>query len=211
MNLEELVEILKHAQHELPGEQSHLDVIPVNRLLNSQIADTSNYRKSAVAIYLFGENSSVKTILIERPEYDGHHSKQISFPGGKAEPEDIDLVHTALREGFEEIGVKQSASRLILPMSQVHIPVSRFSIQPYLFHLERKPILFPDSREVARIVEFDIKRLLDDEILIKKDLGIGNGLIQKDIPGYLVDEDTFVWGATGMILSELKSLLRRYY
>jgi 8-oxo-dGTP pyrophosphatase MutT (NUDIX family) len=193
----------------LPGESAHQALIPLARPLNSQIIDSHEFRSSAVAIYLFEENQMVKSLLIERPEYNGHHSKQIAFPGGKMESTDASLEATARRESWEEIGIPTDSGELITALTPVHIPVSRFTVQPYLFHLNSPPQLRPDPREVQRIIQFDPLQLLRNDKIQLVQVKTGLGVKQNNIPAFQYDAETIIWGATAMILSELKVLVER--
>ena len=93
-------------QKPLPGVEAQFEMAHVKRekvLANSY--ESQNYRPSAVLILLFpNEQNQISVLLIERMTYNGHHSGQIAFPGGKAEQTDVDLQATALREFFEETG-----------------------------------------------------------------------------------------------------------
>jgi 8-oxo-dGTP pyrophosphatase MutT (NUDIX family) len=116
---------------DLPGEHSHQKMSPLNRPLTSDaLKNTSNYRESAVAIVLFESNNQIECILTQRPEYDGSHSGQVSFPGGKKEDTDEHLEATARRECKEEIGVELSLENYLGELSPVYIPVSRFLVLP---------------------------------------------------------------------------------
>lgn len=209
MTFAELTAFLKSIEtHSLPGEDAHFDVLPINRPISSTILDLTGYRNSAVALYLFERGNSVRMTLIQRPIYDGPHSNQIALPGGKQDPGDPDLIYTALREGMEEIGQNPNECEFILPLTPVHVPISKFSIHPMIFQLAKAPIYVPDAREVARVFDFELEHLLRDDILQRRDLDLGSGFIRKNIPGFHIDNETFVWGATAMILSEFRSLLR---
>ena len=209
MTLAELAAYLKTVpQHELPGEKAHLAVLPVNRPISSSILELSEYRNSAVALYLFERDGRVYLTLIQRPKYDGYHSNQIALPGGKQDPGDPDLIYTALREGMEEIGQNPSDCEFILPLTTVHVPVSKFSIHPMVFLLPYPPIYIPDAREVARVLDLEIACLLREDIIQRRDLDLGSGFIRKNIPGFHIDHETFVWGATAMILAEFRELIR---
>ena len=90
----------------LPGLDAQLQMasgVRVKAVKNS-MPDTSKARIGAVLIALFPDkNGIVRTVLMKRPDYDGTHSGQVSFPGGKVEEEDVDIVATALREAEEEL------------------------------------------------------------------------------------------------------------
>lgn len=195
---------------QLPGQEAHLEVVPFNRIISAEQLKTSGeYRESAVGILLFESNNSIHSILIQRPTYNGTHSNQIAFPGGKMDPTDIDLEFTARRECKEEINIPHDKGELLGSLTSVYIPVSGFKVQPHLFFLDSLPELVPDPREVDQILTFDIFDLLKDNIIQKTDIQLTNGVKQKDVP-YFAIEDKIVWGATAMMLSELRAILRKF-
>ena len=92
----------------LPGEQAHALLMPVNRPFTSSILNSGiAYRDCGVGVILYPELNSIYCVLIKRQEYEGIHSAQISFPGGKMDKDDVDLEFTARRECFEEINFFQ--------------------------------------------------------------------------------------------------------
>lgn len=196
-------------QTELPGERAHTPLMPVNRPYSSAaIKQAIDARKSAVAIVLFPKASSIHSILIERPYYQGIHSKQISFPGGKMDPEDLNLEYTARRECFEEVCLPINSSINIGNLSDVYIPVSNFVVKPFVFYVEELPELIPDHREVEQIITFDVLDLTKEEVVKKTDISLQSGLIHREVP-YFDIHGHVVWGATGMMLSELREIIRR--
>ncbi len=196
-------------EHGLPGEQAHRLLMPVKRPLSSVAkANTSNYRESAVGIVLHPGDDAMQCILIKRPSYIGAHGGQISFPGGKRDATDIDLEFTARRECFEEIALPHTHAQLIQPLTEVFIPVSKFSVQPYVFFAEDLPELIPDQREVEEIIHFDVAHLLHDKNIATTSIPLQTGLTIKDVP-YFDIHGHIVWGATAMMLAELKVILER--
>lgn len=192
---------------DLPGEISHLPLMPLSRPLSSNAkARSTTYRESGVGIILHPKGDSVECILIERPPYDGAHGGQISFPGGKRDQSDIDLEFTARRECFEEVGLPIGYGEKVLALTEVFIPVSDFLVQPFIFFVKELPTLFPDNREVKSIISFDLFSLLDDTLLKRKTIKLQNGISIKNIPYFDIQEHV-VWGATAMILSEVKAIL----
>ena len=121
-------EVLKKG---LPGDDAHQNLLPMKRLsARNAIAEKKEYRKSAVAIVLYVAKDTIQSILIQRPSYDGIHGGQVSFPGGKVDASDKDLIETAIRECHEEINQILTKEDLIGELSPVYIPVSNFMVQP---------------------------------------------------------------------------------
>jgi hypothetical protein len=78
------------------------------------------------------DNGVIRTVLMKRSDYDGTHSGQISFPGGKVEDVDVDIVATALREAEEEVNIKPSEVRVIGQLTELYISPSNFLVHPIL-------------------------------------------------------------------------------
>lgn len=203
--LHQLSEQLK----DLPGEKAHADLMPLNRPFTSDaLKRNPNYRQSAVALIFYPENAVIKSILTQRPNYEGAHGGQISFPGGKRDDTDPNLEFTARREAFEEINLPIEAGIYLGKMSEIYIPPSNFLVEPHLFYVNHLPPLIPDEREVASIIHFNIHDLLEPAILKSEDMKFGDGFTRKNVP-YLDIQGNKVWGATGMILAELRQLISR--
>lgn len=193
----------------LPGEEAHQALMPLRRSLSSVAkAESTSYRESAVGIVIYPKNETIQCLLIRRPSYDGAHSGQISFPGGKRDSNDFDLEFTARRECVEEIGLPHHHSTLIHPLTEVFIPVSNFLVQPYLFFCDNLPDLIPDEREVAEIISFDLFELTRFSEIPRTIIKINSSLKVKDVPYFDIDGH-IVWGATAMMLGEMKVLLER--
>ncbi len=145
-------------------------------------------------------------ILTERATYEGMHSGEVSFPGGKVEPGDADLEATALREAEEEVGLDPAAAEVevIGRLDPLRIPVSSFSITPVLGIARRSPELQAFESEVARIIWAPLDAFLPDapvEIVERqvRDWPLRYG-------GYRID-GLHVWGATARILGQLGALV----
>lgn len=202
--------LLKHIKQNiakgLPGEAAHQKMAPTNRPISSlAIQNKSDYKESAVAVIIHNWNNEAHIILTERQTYKGAHSGQISFPGGKREIHDENLLITAIRETNEEIGLFIPEKDLISPLTQVYIPVSNFLVKPYLFITECNHDLSPDIREVKEIIHFPLKELLDNNSISTMEVKFPNGMIQKNIPCFKYDNKK-IWGATALILNELKEI-----
>lgn len=195
-------------QEKLPGEASHLEMAPVGRPISSLARkETDFYKESAVSVILFPKGDDVHFYLMQRHVYEGAHSGQVSFPGGKKEESDPNLIYTATRETFEEIGVKLSSQHLVGELTSVFIPVSKFNMQSFVFCLEEEPSLVIDSYEVESLFSISVNELLNDENRRKVTIPLGNGQVLKEVPCFYLNEK-IVWGATALVLNELKVMLR---
>ncbi len=196
-------------QSELPGEEAHKPMMPINRPLSSNaLKEAVNVKESAVAVMLFEENGVKHCTLIQRPSYDGSHSGQVSFPGGKKEIEDENLAFTAIRECWEEVGIQLLDNHLIGKLTSVYIPVSNFHVEPFLFFYPEKPEFTPDEREVESIFTITMDDLLDDANISTMEFKVSNAVTMKNIPCFQIGEKQ-IWGATALILNELKFILKK--
>jgi len=191
----------------LPGEESHLEVSPLGRLKSSEaLKSVQSFRKSAVSLVLFEDASSLKSILIQRSVYKGAHSGQISLPGGKWEEFDKDLRTTALRECEEEVGIPKAELIDLGVLTPVYIPVSNFSMIPYVFFHPSTPQLIIDPKEVADTIVFDLKDICDEGALKLTSVFVSPKQTLTNVPCFVIN-DRVVWGATALVLNEFRRLL----
>jgi 8-oxo-dGTP pyrophosphatase MutT (NUDIX family) len=200
--------IPKIVTQQLPALAAHIKMAPQERVasLDPQYYASSNPRQSAVMMLFYPKNDQATLVLIKRNTYPGIHSAQISFPGGKAETYDESLTHTALRETWEEIGVLQTDIDVVMPFTQIYIPPSNFLVAPFLGIAALQPDFKPNPLEVQEIIELPLADLLDDSIIVNTDLKTSY-LPNVTVPAFKVGEH-IVWGATAMILSELKETIK---
>lgn len=191
----------------LPGPGAQYLMAPLHRQrIEVETLRVEQFRPSAVMI-LFCEDAEGRIFipLIERMSYNGAHSAQISLPGGKREKEDHDLQQTAIRECREEIGI--GPSEVLGPLTKLYIPVSNFVVQPYLGICSVKdPAVKVQEREVKTLLRLPLDDLLNDSLVEEGTIDLFDNLQVKS-PWFNVQGHK-VWGATAMILSELKQLIR---
>jgi 8-oxo-dGTP pyrophosphatase MutT (NUDIX family) len=168
--------------------------------------DMSQARVGGVLIALYPLNGNVHTVLMKRPDYIGAHSGQVSFPGGKKEPNDPDIVTTALREAQEEVAISPQDVQVLGQLTELYIPASNFLVHPVIGLLDHVPHLIPDAHEVERILLPNLAHFLRSDIVGEKVIPIRENLTVR-APYYDVEGQT-VWGATAMIISEFAQVLR---
>lgn len=193
-------------QKPMPGEEAQFLMAPFNRQRIQQIdPEKYNPKKSAVLILLFPVENCIYTVLIQRPVYEGIHSGQAAFPGGKFEEIDIDLEQTALRETFEEVGVPSNDIEIIGQLTDLYINPSNFLVSPFIGFVNKQPDFIMDAYEVQKIITVDLFSLNDAGIKSEKTITHSNGYKIKT-PYYEIDGLT-VWGATAMMISELNVIV----
>jgi 8-oxo-dGTP pyrophosphatase MutT (NUDIX family) len=211
MNFDEFCEIaLKLKNLPLPGEESHYKMSPAERiqwLKQNNIKTINPKRAGVMALFYPDVYMQTRLLLILRKTYEGVHSNQIGFPGGKVEKQDKDLMHTALRETHEEVGVPPSSVQVIRELSEVYIPPSNFMVQPFMGIYPNPQPFVPQEDEVEQVVEAYVKDFLDDANLIEELLSTSYAK-SINVPAYKLNGYT-VWGATAMMLSEIRELLRQ--
>jgi len=172
----------------------------VNDEVSKDLTIKNNAIKAAVVVIIYKNTIGQSVLyLIERNTYDGHHSGQMALPGGKMDQGDENLIDTALREVYEEIGVQLESDQLF-PLSPQWIHVSNHWVQPFYTIVYEKPIFTLNKREINCIFEIPISSFKDSNTLAFQELQIlGNKVIS---PKYLNDGKE-IWGATAIILYQL--------
>lgn len=189
---------------QLDAQASHAKMSPVERmdLVRKLHPDHQNPQKAAVMVLIYPKNEEAHLVLIVRPSYPGVHSSQVSFPGGKAEATDTSFLQTALRECDEEVGVEAQKVNFIKQLHSVYIPPSNFLMHPFLGFSNETLSFIPQVSEVQRILEVPLRFFLQDASLTSQKMNTSYG-IQIKVPGWDFEQH-FIWGATAMVLSELK-------
>ncbi len=206
---EHFVRNLKDASAgELPGWQAQQNMAPEHRLKPEAWEQyKSTARLGGVLVLFYPHNDAVHTVFIQRPTYEGVHSGQIAFPGGKKEDDDENLIQTALREAWEEVGVMPQQVEVIRPLSELYIPPSNFLVTPVMGISYTRPEFVPQVSEVDAILETDLKILIDPNIAAVRQITIRDGM-KLDSPSYDLG-GRIIWGATAMMISELNALLKK--
>lgn len=163
--------------------------------------------KKAAVLALFYPNTQGETcfLLTLRANYNGVHASQISFPGGKFDSADNSLKNTALREAQEEVGICPDDVYIFKQMTDVFIPPSNFMVTPFLGLLDYTPILMKNE-EVEENIDVLLRDLLSENTCTTT---VVTTSYAENIPVPCFNLSNFmVWGATAMMLNEIKVLLK---
>ena len=199
---------LKNAfKRDLPGIAAHDLVMSYPRpSVEEMLESNKETRVSAVVFLLYPKSGQWHFLLLKRHEYAGVHSGQVGFPGGSLNLGENEK-QAALRELHEESGLLISEKDLISALTPLYIPPSNFIVYHYAGLISQEPTWRFDPDEVKRGIEVPLKELvrtnnLKDQMV--KMSGTGISIKVKSFPF----GNEIVWGATAMILSECKEILK---
>jgi 8-oxo-dGTP pyrophosphatase MutT (NUDIX family) len=201
--------IVKVTKMELPGETVQFKMAPIERLQElKRVAREKNTAKKAGVMSLFypSEDFETRLILILRKTYKGVHSAQVGFPGGKLEDGDETIQDTALRETEEEVGISRETISVLKKLTEIYIPPSNFFVQPFLGITTELPKFVPQEKEVEALIEVSLRDFMDDVNVITQTLSTSYAE-SIDVPAFKLNGH-IVWGATAMMLNEVRELLK---
>lgn len=201
-------QIVKIKKMELPGQEVQLKMAPVERLreLSVQAKQQNSARKAAVmALFYPDQNEETHLVLILRKKYKGVHSAQVGFPGGKLESDDASMMAAALRETEEEIGVSVKEIEVVRDLSEIYIPPSNFFVKPFLGITHATPKFVAEEKEVEEIIEVKLEEFLDNGC-VTTDILTTSYALELEVPAFKLS-GYIVWGATAMMLNELREML----
>ncbi|HWA33983.1 MAG TPA: CoA pyrophosphatase [Cyclobacteriaceae bacterium] len=190
----------------LPGAAAHepMRATPSGNL-RPDFQHKSAPRPGSVLILLYPDEGKIKFPLTKRAEYNGAHSGQVSFPGGKSEGSES-RISTALREGEEEIGINKSEIKVIGQLTEFFVIPSNFIITPVVAYQPSKPVFRPDPFEVVRVLEASVEDILDEASIRIKEITAAK-VYQLMAPHFVVEHE-IVWGATAMMLNEFRMVVK---
>lgn len=203
LNFDLLAERLKQP---LPGAQAHepLRAVPTG-LIKPKFEHSLPPRLGGVVMLIYEEEGILKFPLTKRPDYLGTHGGQISLPGGKAEPGETQ-IETALREAEEEIGVPRHDIEVLGTLTEFFVVPSNFLVTPVVGLLKQPPNFIPDPKEVVKILHGSINELIKPDAVKVKEI-MAARMFPMQAPHFEIEGEV-VWGATAMMLNELRLVLR---
>lgn len=154
--------------------------------------------EAAVLVPLFMDGGELHAVFTKRQEDLRRHPGEISFPGGRRDPVDADLLATALREAEEEIGLPAATVEIVGALQPTPTIATGYAVYPFVGVISSGFAWTPSAREVAEVIELSLSALR---------AGYGRRrLVRRGQPfrtdTYLVG-DHLIWGATARILSDL--------
>jgi len=195
-------EILK----KLPGTEVQWEMASSDRMVrNFPRTPGPDASIAAVLILLYPYKGSIHTVFMQRHNYPGVHGGQISFPGGKEEVSDKDIIHTALREAEEETGADPSRISVIGTLTPLFIPVSNILVTPVVGWTDVRPDFSHQEEEVVFLFDAELRRFLNTDIIKIKPFEIRGEMIDVKYFDY---DGHVIWGATAMILNELLAVIK---
>lgn len=198
------IEMLRsRLQDPLPGTGAQLSMAPRLRRDPRVIqVDDKDCRDGAVLVLLFPLAGDPATVLTVRHADLTQHAGQVSFPGGRRDPDEM-LAETVVREAYEEIGLESDELTLLGTLTPLYIPPSNFCVYPFVGTTDRRPEYEPHDAEVEQILEVPIAHLLQPKTRVEEEWDLRGERVTVpyyDVAGYKV------WGATAMVLAELVAL-----
>lgn len=197
-----ITRIKKQLTEKLPGYAAQIKLAPEGR---DMFAEQTKKTNAAILILIFkNDQDRLSTIFMKRPTYNGHHSGQISFPGGKYESEDQTIKQTAIRETVEEIGISKEKIEIIGQLTDLYIPVSNFLVHPFVAIYTDTPLFSIDPSEVQYTISSPLSDLIELPIHHKQ---MSHEDRTFNSPYFSINNEV-VWGATAMILNEFIEIIK---
>jgi len=194
----------KHKSNMRRCEKDFID--QVRKILNTRnrrIIEQPPLARAAVLVPLFKKGEDCHIVFTTRSDNVRYHKGEISFPGGVFDEKDLELQQTALREAFEEIGLKESDVQIIGVLDDI-ITVTQFIVTPFVglfpypYPFELSPI------EIAELIEVPLSALLDEDCFSEREIIRGT---RKEVVLAYQYEKHIIWGATARILKQFLDLI----
>lgn len=190
----------------LPGLDAQLRMAPRPRSGWDPSRIPDGLRDAAALVLLYPGDGGAYLPLTVRSGGLRNHNGQVSLPGGGVDAGET-IEHAALREAAEEIGIDPASVQVLGRLTRLHIPVSGYLLHPIVGVTEGRPAFEPDEREVARLMEIPLERLLEPAAVRRewRTLERAGKTVEVDVPYFDLDGEK-VWGATAMILAEFAAV-----
>lgn len=163
-------------------------------------SSTSGLQPAAVLVLLVDSLNGLEVVLTRRAKNLKHHPGQISFPGGKAESSDKNLIATASRETYEEIGLPSDSVQILgsFPGSET---ISQFQVTPIVAYSDFQHDWTIDHNEVQQVIQVPL-----DWLLHEGNWRVEIGVFREKEHHYYACwwQKHLIWGATGQLIKNLR-------
>ena len=208
MKVDKIIALIKERvgnNSELPGWKSHrkMAVIPIKSITEKAFIPPKDAKQASVSIILFQESNQLFFLLTKRTDNVEHHKGQVSLPGGTIDKSET-AKNASLRETNEEIGINSSTLESLGQLSSLYTPVSYFNIHVFLWYSKIKPQIKINDSEVDQVYKISLDELIDDNLI--SNTPINRSGFKINVPAYHFEE-CICWGATAMIITELKDII----
>jgi 8-oxo-dGTP pyrophosphatase MutT (NUDIX family) len=165
-----------------------------------------NRRHAAVLLPLFRNATDYHLVFTKRTETLKHHRGQVSFPGGSFEPADGDLLTTALRESYEEVGLQPEHVNILGRLDDLATFSTSFTISPFVGLIPYPYPFRPNPTEVAIVFDAPLSALADPTVARRYIRARDDGATIEDYEFHL--NGHVIWGATARIIHHFLSIIR---
>jgi 8-oxo-dGTP pyrophosphatase MutT (NUDIX family) len=183
---------------------------PYQRKSAKDVQETKeDYRRAATLMLLYPKGEKWFFALMLRPDYDGVHGGQVSFPGGKLEGDETPK-QAALRECEEEIGIDQNKINILGKLTDVYIPPSKMLVNPFVGYIDFEPVFYPDPTEVEQVLEVPLEDVFKEELVKQKKVEVArysDNPFTLEVPYFEFCYET-VWGATALMIAEFREMMK---
>jgi 8-oxo-dGTP pyrophosphatase MutT (NUDIX family) len=162
-------------------------------------------RQAAVLLPLFKNATDYHLLFTKRTETVRHHKGEVSFPGGSFEPADGDLLTTALRESYEEVGVQPDHVSILGRLDDLATFSTNFTISPFVGLIPHPYPFRLNPVEVAMVFDVPVSVLADPTVGRSYRRARDDGATIEDFEFHINDQ--VIWGATARIVRHFLSVM----
>ena len=177
--------------------------------LRARVKKKNAKQAGVMALFYPHTDDLTHLLLIQRNRYPGVHSGQIGFPGGQREAGDSDMLDTALRESCEEVGAVRDHIDVVKALSELYIPPSNFEVFPFVGLYRKEQPFRRQASEVEALLEIPLTDFLDDSKLTTQSLSTSYAK-KIEVPAFIF-QGHIVWGATAMMLNEIREMFKKIF